>query len=126
MNFIWNRRKCNYNPKKQYPTYGATTDRIQEFYENEPATSNASINNGDDTTSENTDVKIEQVFLHSESESELNPPVPSRDALSIFFQSVESQTRDLPIQLRLEAKRKISEIIFDLEERHINEMNQSN
>lgn len=79
----------------------------------------ASMDNGDGMTAESSITKMEHIFLQSGSESDVNPSSQDRDALSIFFQSIESQTRNLPINLRLIAKRKISNIIFDLEERHI-------
>lgn len=118
------------------PTDDDTTARNVQFHEHHQTQSNtldqmeyrkhnktpldAYMPNGDE--SELTDTKIEQIFLHSESEAD--QPLQARDALSLFFQSIESQTRNLPIHLRLQAKRKISDVIFDLEERHLNEMNQ--
>lgn len=111
---------------QEHHTNDDSTTTTEELHEMEQTAADASMENSDGTTEENSATKMEQVFLHSESESDVNPPLQQRDALSIFFQSVETQTRNLPIHLRLVAKRKISNIIFDLEERHICETNQYN
>lgn len=61
-------------------------DSVLNFYlENCESNRETATSNGEETTSESTDVKIEEVFLHSESESILNLPLQSRDALSILF-----------------------------------------
>lgn len=64
------------------------------------------------------DTHVEKIFLNAETKT-----TRQRDSLSAFFHSIECQTRSLPLHLQLLAKRKISDIIFDLEEAHISEQN---
>lgn len=126
-NFIFslmNRRRCNKYTIQEHHTNDDSTTTNEESHENERIAPDALMENGDGMTARNAVTKMEQIFLHSGSESDVNPIVRQRDALSVFFQSVETQTRNLPIHLQLVAKRKISNVIFDLEERHICETNQ--
>lgn len=112
----------NTNRKRCYPT----AEVIEQSPTFQPIKIDISMNNDDEMIPENTDAKIEQIFLQPESESEsesMQQPdalsVQQPDALSSFFRSIERQTRDLPIHLQLLAKRKISAVIFDIEEQHI-------
>lgn len=115
--------EINHTQSEASMVNGDETTSAEAFSEIDHTQSNASMVNGAETTSENTEIKMDHIFQNPETEAVLNATPQPHDTLTLFFKSIESHTRNLPIHLRLVAKRKISDIIFDLEENHISEMN---